>query len=924
LYQNAREEETRRFTAMASNSPSSPNSQPNTQSPEQRFSSPSTGLPAEGFALPATSQWQASRVVAVATNSSNGTPVSGKPLLIPRPRERRKTMRELVPPQLLQRLKAGQFTPLRNPDVLVGERRSLTPLAQIKQRIPFQPLVFRDRHEVLIHLAECLNSPGVDAVSLCGVEGDGLHSSLRAFVELLDAQHAELLWFEVPPLTDAPLLARRMLQGLYHLGQQRGLPQADVLDVNTPANWELETTERRTRLFHTLREFLSPMASTPILMVLAGVHELKPPSHVPAFDETLRFLLSLPNIKLLCGGEHALVSEALLLTPHQHIEVELPTLTLPEQYRMFHRNAPAWLMQGLHELQLQHPSQHQSILNQTGTSPALSELYTTLSHGVIQETEALGIEATSVLATLTFSPLPLSLMALQQITLMETTELLAVLKLPLLSVLRFSRPALYTHTLAEDEDALRYGLRSEVIPLLRGGLPEAQVAFALRQLAEFLKSQASVTESRRLLKGSNTVALEQHARRLEALLTNERPTGVLPQQVSLEFQATASKALPFQRTEAPHTNTPPQSITKGAIAHHTKEPVIQVKPHIELLFKLARLQVQMADYKELSNTLTELARYTEAFTAPQALQHQLLEGTLHVGNRYYTSAWRTLLPLLKEATFKEIAMVDKAALLYRLLMVYPHVSEEQQRTPDVQQALVTFVLNTPLEKGDPQQPNPMGALKADIALRWLALHPRLPVPSTRVVLEVAQACSLIAHQWEQSLQISIKLAQAYVDEGNIAQALATLQQAKQLAQQQESLPHMLHLLWEECLLLWQSNELEQALLCLNGLKEGAHHHGEWLARIALLESELALETPSGLQWAKDCITQRLQAGASTCGHVLYNALTQRLAELEGEPEHDDNHKPTRTALPDAGKFASRSPERFTERAKRLGWKPTPT
>jgi tetratricopeptide (TPR) repeat protein len=566
-----------------------------------------------------------------------------KTVHVPRLVERRERLRTFISPAVLKRLEDGDFQPVRQSDAQTDDvRESQSPLALTKRYIRYQPAVFRDRHAELVNIARFLNQPYSKVLTLVGKQGIGKLSLLRGLAELLEARHAELLWFEVPSYGDSVELALLMLKQVCQLAERR-TPEDLVEAPISPALWEAHTVDARKQLFEALRSRLKHLNPTPTLIVVNGLDALlqrhQKTLQAPAFVEVLNFLLSFDSFKLALSGEYNCV-DVLDVSPQGLKTLKLEGLEtsslldelVPEPLAELLPSLQAmpWLWQAVLNIDKRNPQAMQDILDEGRFLQAeqgearlhAMDWLKIIAFVTQRHLEAYGGEALSLLALLSVMRQPLSLQTLAQITQTDVDTLTKPMKHGLFKALM--RFTVNPHTLALSmNQANAKHLQSTAVPtldatqtpLLLELYHDIQPYFNALQavelqrywhhrLARFYEEEARKNPKYRLLLASDTLALEREARfhhDAEKALETTSVSAFSPQQAySTDVLKSAKGYMPLQNRanpsaqgsplsseslpkagESPRPNAKHSAKVKGAFsASFPDKPPIEVKPRL--------------------------------------------------------------------------------------------------------------------------------------------------------------------------------------------------------------------------------------------------------------------------------------------------------------------------------------------------------
>jgi tetratricopeptide (TPR) repeat protein len=198
-----------------------------------------------------------------------------------------------VSEQVLARLSTGEFRPIRersNNFHLDDRRDRLSPLAISKRAIRYEPHVFFNRGPLVYEVAKCLNDPQERVLMIGGTSGIGKTSFVRGVIELMGGTPAQLLWFDVTPMTDVDQITRFMVEYLFYI-YQSARPDIHIDESISP--------------IESLRYLIQQSPDQRILLVLDNAELLvTPDEHFRSkdFREMVQFLLGFPNIKLLLSG----------------------------------------------------------------------------------------------------------------------------------------------------------------------------------------------------------------------------------------------------------------------------------------------------------------------------------------------------------------------------------------------------------------------------------------------------------------------------------------------------------------------------------------------------------------------------------------------------------------------------------------------
>lgn len=204
-----------------------------------------------------------------------------------------------ISPAIIERIENGSFVPARQAktDIQMGDRRDvLSPLADTKRCIRYEPNVFFHRQPLIITLARALNTPARKIALIGGPQGSGKTSLVRGLIEVMGSSNEQLLWFDVTRHTDFEEIIQFLIQYITYVCAAVGDAQSKP-DIGTG---NAEEPIRR------LEKLINQVSNMPLLLVLDNVEyivdeELRFNSY--PFKEMLNFLLAFPNIKMVLIGE---------------------------------------------------------------------------------------------------------------------------------------------------------------------------------------------------------------------------------------------------------------------------------------------------------------------------------------------------------------------------------------------------------------------------------------------------------------------------------------------------------------------------------------------------------------------------------------------------------------------------------------------
>lgn len=224
-----------------------------------------------------------------------------------------------INPAILERLQTGTFVPERRSksgSLTLSERRdTVSPLAVAKRCIRYDPLVFQNRTDLVIQMAEALNDPVHKMLMVTGPQGSGKTSLVRALVEMMGGGPEQLLWFDINVHADFDEITQFLIRYVTYICTARNIPASDSAPggrrprpggEGTPPPSPVSTAQARQDVLDTLRTHLESVADLPLLIVIDNLEYIVDPEYQIqsfAFKEILNFLLSFPNIKMLLLGE---------------------------------------------------------------------------------------------------------------------------------------------------------------------------------------------------------------------------------------------------------------------------------------------------------------------------------------------------------------------------------------------------------------------------------------------------------------------------------------------------------------------------------------------------------------------------------------------------------------------------------------------
>jgi tetratricopeptide (TPR) repeat protein len=206
---------------------------------------------------------------------------------------------------VLQRLAEGSFVPNRRSkpgNMTLSDRRdTISPLAVTKRCVRYEPRVFENRKSDILRMAEHLNHPDRKIILLSGDQGSGKTSLARGLIELMGGGNEQLLWFDVTRHTDFTDITDFLIQYVTYIGA--ALSRTPQLTGTKLGKGGQPSDAQRLEQLETL---LSDVEDVPLLIVIDNVEHIVDAEfriHSPPLKETLNFLLSFPNIKMMLLGE---------------------------------------------------------------------------------------------------------------------------------------------------------------------------------------------------------------------------------------------------------------------------------------------------------------------------------------------------------------------------------------------------------------------------------------------------------------------------------------------------------------------------------------------------------------------------------------------------------------------------------------------
>ncbi len=210
---------------------------------------------------------------------------------------------QYISESVIERLRAGTFVAKRRskPESLkMQERRdSISPLAVSKRCVRYDHHVFLNRKDLIIDIAESLNSPQKKLVLLAGPQGCGKTSLTRGIIELMGGGQEQLLWFDVNAHTDYDEIIIFLIQYITYICNALRIDNDDAQTEAGPDNLPDDPFEK-------LEALVLKVSHIPLLIVIDNVEHIVNPEHrIHSYPlkETLNFLLSFPNIKMILCGE---------------------------------------------------------------------------------------------------------------------------------------------------------------------------------------------------------------------------------------------------------------------------------------------------------------------------------------------------------------------------------------------------------------------------------------------------------------------------------------------------------------------------------------------------------------------------------------------------------------------------------------------
>lgn len=211
---------------------------------------------------------------------------------------------QYISESVIKRLKAGTFVAKRRskPESLkMHERRdTISPLAVTKRCVRYDHHVFLNRKDLIVDIAESLNNPQKKLVLLAGPQGCGKTSLTRGIIELMGGGQEQLLWFDVNAHTDHDEIIIFLIQYITYICN------ALRIDNENNAATHAGPDDLPEDPFEKLEALILKVAHIPLLIVIDNVEHIVNPQyriHSHPLKETLNFLLSFPNIKMVLCGE---------------------------------------------------------------------------------------------------------------------------------------------------------------------------------------------------------------------------------------------------------------------------------------------------------------------------------------------------------------------------------------------------------------------------------------------------------------------------------------------------------------------------------------------------------------------------------------------------------------------------------------------
>ncbi len=204
---------------------------------------------------------------------------------------------QFISASVIQRLKDGSFVPQRRSKAgpIKDRRNTISPLAVTKRCVRYDHHVFLNRKPLVIEMAESLNSPNKKLILMGGVQGCGKTSLARGIIELMGGGKEQLLWFDVNTHTDFDEIIVFFMQYITYICSALSIENNEAVNGDSP-----------TDPFQKLEALILKVAHIPLLIVIDNVeHIVDTQYQIRSFPlkETLNFLLSFPNIKMILCGE---------------------------------------------------------------------------------------------------------------------------------------------------------------------------------------------------------------------------------------------------------------------------------------------------------------------------------------------------------------------------------------------------------------------------------------------------------------------------------------------------------------------------------------------------------------------------------------------------------------------------------------------